>query len=115
MQQASAFILFSRFESQPCVILEALCCGLPVISTNVGGIPDLLNETNGILVESEDIDGLVLAMKSMIEQYQRFNRTAIAEAAKATFNYHTIGARHIQYYDLVLKSSGKLNIAGQLA
>ncbi len=109
MQQAAAFVLFSRFESQPCVLLEALCCGLPVISTRVGGIPDIVNDSNGILVESEDIDALVLAMKTMIEQHQQFNRPAIAEAAKAAFNYNTIGVRHLQYYNQVLQSAEYLD------
>src|SRR5205814_5406654 len=34
MQQASAFVMFSRHENFPCVMVEALCCGLPVIGTS---------------------------------------------------------------------------------
>ena len=66
MQQADAFIMFSKHENFPCVIIEALCCGLPVVASNVGGIPEALNETNGILVEANNIDELQTAIISMM-------------------------------------------------
>ena len=36
MQQADALIMFSNFEGMPVTIIEGLCCGLPIIATNVG-------------------------------------------------------------------------------
>ena len=54
MQRASALVMFSRHENFPCVIIEALCCGLPCIATNVGGVPEAVDNKNGIVVESEN-------------------------------------------------------------
>lgn len=91
MQQSSAFILFSIVENLPCVILEALCCGLPVISSDVGGIREVINDTNGILVESENKQQLKDAMKKMLADHKMYDRKLISDEATAKFNYAVIG------------------------
>ena len=56
MQKSSIFILSSRFEGMPLVLLEAMSHGKPVISTRVGGIPEIVvNGKNGYLVEPDKI------------------------------------------------------------
>jgi glycosyltransferase involved in cell wall biosynthesis len=65
MKGADCLILFSNIENSPCVIGEALCCGIPVIATRVGGIPELVDETNSMLVEPGNIAMLVAAMSHM--------------------------------------------------
>jgi len=99
MQHAHSFLLFSRFENLPCVILEALCCGLPVISSRVGGIAEVINSANGLLVESGAISDLANAMQKMIEGYKTFNREQISARAIQQFNYDTIGRVHLGIYD----------------
>lgn len=48
---SNAFILPSYTEGLPVSILEAMSYGLPILSTPVGGIPEVVNESNGILFE----------------------------------------------------------------
>ena len=101
MQQSDAFLLFSRFENQPCVVLESLCCGLPVISTKVGGIGELIDESNGILIESGDVNGLVWAMQRMMDDHSKYERATIAAKASAAFNYQAVGKRIADLYDYI--------------
>jgi glycosyltransferase involved in cell wall biosynthesis len=101
MQDSSALLLFSRFENLPCVVLEALCCGLPVISTNVGGLPEVLDSTNGILVQNDDIAGLATAMQQMIHNYTSYNRAAIAQKAVEQFSYQAVAGQIIRIYKTV--------------
>lgn len=54
LQKANLFILFSNFENLPCVILEAFACGVPVISTNVGGISECFPASFGKLIAAKD-------------------------------------------------------------
>ena len=98
MQQANAFILFSNIENSPCVIGEALCCGLPVIATRVGGIPELVNVQNGILVKPGDIPALVQAMQKIIENYNRFNQQEISQTAIEKFSYPVVGKKLDEIY-----------------
>lgn len=105
MQQSSALVLFSRFENLPCVVLEALCCGLPVISSRVGGVAEIVNETNGILVESENVDQLVNAMQLIMDNYVLYDKVSIAKQATDTFNYHSIGKQYFNIYKNILSNS----------
>jgi glycosyltransferase involved in cell wall biosynthesis len=102
MQQSSALLMFSRHENMSCVVLEALCCGLPVIGTGVGGMPEVITDANGLLVESENIVQLAEAMCKMIDDYNNYNRVSIAAAASAQFNYDAVGKQHEAIYKTII-------------
>ncbi len=106
MEQASALLMFSRYENQPCVILEALCCGLPVIATRVGGIPEVVNSSNGILVDPGNEEQLLNACIQLMDQQHQYDRASIAQHAQGLFSYATVGK---QFIDLYEKYSGKVN------
>ena len=99
MQESSALVLFSRFENLPCIVLEALCCGLPVISSRVGGVAEVVSAENGILVESEDVEALAAAMENMINYYNHYDRSEIAAKAIRLFSYETVGKQYASVYD----------------
>jgi glycosyltransferase involved in cell wall biosynthesis len=107
MKMASALVLFSRYENLPCVIIEALCCGLPIVATNVGGIKELVNLKNGKLVQSENEEELIRAMVCMIDEYNNFDKEQISLDARERFNYSTIGKQFHQLYQQVLPGTHK--------
>ena len=98
LRSASSLLMFSRFENMPCILLEALCSGLPVISSNVGGIAEVIDRSNGILVESENVKALEEAMKEMMREYSRYDRTKIALEASNKFSYEIIAKEFDSLY-----------------
>ncbi|HQZ51357.1 MAG TPA: glycosyltransferase, partial [Chitinophagaceae bacterium] len=107
MQKADCLLLFSNIENSPCVIGEALCCGLPVITTNVGGIPELTSESNSLLIESKDEDALTQAMHEMVGGINNYNRKKIAENAISKFSYSVIGKQINTVYEEIIASKSQ--------
>jgi glycosyltransferase involved in cell wall biosynthesis len=102
MQQSNVFILFSNYENMPCVIAEALCCGLPVVSTNVGGVSESVDEGNGILIQPKNVEQLTVQMKVLVDDYDKFDRTKISSEATARYSYQTIGKHIVDVYNSLL-------------
>lgn len=98
MQSANALVLFSRYENLPCVMLEAFCCGLPVIATRVGGIAYHLFPEQGLLVESEAELELFAAMKALFLGYLHYNRALIAQNAATKYGMESIGDLYAKTY-----------------
>lgn len=102
MQQSQCLVLFSNIENSPCVIGEALCCGLPVIATNVGGIPELVDGTNAILIPPKNEAALAAAMIEVMNNYLQYNCKKIAEDAAGKFSYPVIGGQLDVVYTTVI-------------
>ena len=103
MRSSHCFILFSNFENLPCVIAESHCCGLPVLATNVGGIPEMIDDSNGILIPPDEEGKLITAMHMMIGNRNRFNQREIANVASIRYSYEAIGLTFLNHYKAILK------------
>lgn len=84
LQSGDFLILTSDNEGTPNVVLEAMSCGLPVISTEVGDVSDIVkNHQNGFVVPVGDEKGLYVAVKELVfnpnlcVEMGRNNRTQI--------------------------------------
>lgn len=98
MNRSSCHVLFSNFENLPCVIAESHCCGIPVIATSVGGIPEMIDSTNGILIEAKDEQALTNAFEQMKSSETEYFQDEIARAAAARYGYQAIGDGFTQIY-----------------
>ena len=104
LKEADCFVLFSQFETFSCVVSESLCMGIPCISSKIGGPVDLINSTNGCLVESENENQLAETMKWMIENQNFFDRRKIAEAASARYSYNAVGKQFAAIYEEIIEN-----------
>lgn len=84
LMNAGAFVLISKHEGFPMSILEAMAAGLPVIASNVGGIPEQIDEASGILVNNT-VDEIVSALKRLADEETRIR---MGQAAKKRFEEH---------------------------
>ncbi len=73
LADADVFVLSSDYEGLPLSGLEAMASGLPIVSTNVGGMADIVTD-NGILVEKGDTDGLASALISYVNDHELIER-----------------------------------------
>jgi glycosyltransferase involved in cell wall biosynthesis len=96
MATAALYVLSSRYEGFPLVLLEAMSAGMPVVSTDCPTGPAELIEDgrNGVLVAPHDIAALAAGMRTMIEDAQLRERSgaAAAETVRA-YSLERIGAR----------------------
>ena len=70
-RQADVFVMTSEYEGTPNVLLEAMASGLPVVATNVGGVPEIIRHgQNGFLVDGDDDEGLCAALERLSREPQ---------------------------------------------
>jgi glycosyltransferase involved in cell wall biosynthesis len=69
MTAADLVTLPSYMEGCPNVVLEALACGRPVVATNVGGVPEIMNENCGLLVPPRDAQALATALAKALDRH----------------------------------------------
>jgi len=103
LQKADALVLFSRYENQPCVVLEALCCGIPVIAPTVGELEQIITPKNGILFPVGDQEKLQAAMKTMLVEKEKFNKIEIAHEAFERYDQSVVAHKLKSALETILK------------
>ena len=96
--QSDFFVLFSNFENLPCVLVEAFASGVPVLTTDVGGIAEIVNPERGILIHQGDEEALLRGMNQLLDTYRDYDRQAIRQYALQTFDSKIIGEQIFQEY-----------------
>lgn len=103
LKDSNVFILPSRNENFSVAVLEALACGLPVISSICGGIRECIFDFNGLLFPVDDVDALADAIKCMFENYQSYDRAKIAEDCKNRFSPEVIARQLTDIFEKVVE------------
>lgn len=84
MADTDIFIMSSILEGQPLGVVEAMSYGCPIVTTSVGGIPEIIQEgVNGLLCETRDTDCLAAKTRLMIDDYDL--RTRLGQAARKSY------------------------------
>jgi glycosyltransferase involved in cell wall biosynthesis len=101
-----AFILLSDYEGMPMSILEALCYGVPVIASDVGGIGEVLNTKNGFALKNEStlLARHILDYKNDATLYQAAKIHA-RDSYMAEFTIHKMYKSYLKLYNDVINKS----------
>lgn len=100
MQESDCFLFFSRYENAPVVLSECLACGLPIISSHAGGIPEMVDDTCGILVPSQDENALAKAMKDMMSNHNNYSTEQIRKHGEK-YAYPHVGKQLSNLYNQI--------------
>jgi N-acetyl sugar amidotransferase len=98
---SNALVLSSDYETFGVVVIEALACGRPVVSTICGGPEDIIDDTNGILVEKNNPEKLCSAMERMMTTIAHYNCRSIRETCIAKYGPEKIAEDIISVYKTV--------------
>ncbi|PKF74306.1 glycosyltransferase family 4 protein [Chryseobacterium sp. PMSZPI] len=109
--ESSIFVLSSRYEGFPMVMLESLTCGIPIVSFNCETGPDeiIINDDCGILVENGNIEKLAEGILRLINDNElRVQKSIIAKKKSEDFSKEVIMQKWINLFnELYLKNKTK--------
>jgi glycosyltransferase involved in cell wall biosynthesis len=97
LRRSDVFVLSSHSENMPLAVLEALCCGLPVAATDVGGVPEAVGE-DGALSPPGDPAALAKAIRTVFERLDIYDRADIARRAFDRWSFAAVGAQWDEIY-----------------
>jgi glycosyltransferase involved in cell wall biosynthesis len=102
--KSDLLVMFSNYENAPVVISESLAMGKPVVSTNVGGISEMIDQSNGFLVEIQNESALANKINFMLDNIQKYDAEKIINEAFKKYSYQSVGKKIISIYSKILKS-----------
>jgi glycosyltransferase involved in cell wall biosynthesis len=100
LMAADAFVMSSKSEGLPMVLLEAMAAGVPCVATAVGGIPALFGKDRGLLVRAHDPGELAAAM-AVLARSSEIRAQLVTNARENLAKNHTVDAIVDKYLELL--------------
>ena len=114
-QSADIYLNGSEIDNQPLSILEAFACGLPVVTTNAGGIPDMVSSgVSGLVVARGDYEAIAERAMHLLENPELTTtivHNALAECEK--YSWSAVGQKWVESYSTL--AAKKIRQPGQVS
>ena len=105
MQQSDALVLYSRFETFGCVIIEALATGIPVIVSDIPVFSELVTENeNGLFVKGNDSKALAKKLMEFIINKKIYD-TQLIQKSTEKYSYAAVGKQFALLYNQICNST----------
>jgi L-malate glycosyltransferase len=104
LADCSAFVLSSKYETFGVVLIEALSFGKPIIAPRCGGPETIINESNGILADSNSAEDISDAMSALVGKYKSYNPKQIQKDCLELFSASVVSGSLINSYKEVLSA-----------
>lgn len=98
MAASDCFILTSNSETFGIVYIEAMAKGKPVIATMCGGPESFVNDSNGVLIPTDDVEATTRALDFMVENLDKYDNAAIRQFCHDNFSEEAISQKIIAAY-----------------
>lgn len=106
MQRANTFVLQSKNETFGVVLIEAMSCGLPVISTKSGGPESIINSNKiGVLCEHNE-QSLFFAMQEVYDNFARYNPQEIRQEVLEHYSQKAVSEKLMKVYSNLVHKNG---------
>lgn len=99
------FVLPSLSENLGMVLLEAIACGKPIIASRCGGPEMIVNDENGLLVDTNDANDLAKAMLYMKENYLNYSSKLIRETFLNKFSRKIVAKQIMEVYQNIISKN----------
>ena len=104
MNAGDVFCLPSHKEGLPTVLLEALACGIPIVATSVGGIPEIVDDRQvGRLVRSRDPREMAACIEEVLETC--WDRQQLRDYVAEWFSFEVVTKKLLEMYEGVMRES----------
>lgn len=106
LKASSLLVIPSRMESIPQVIKEAFFLKIPIIATNVGGIPELIEDgVNGLLVPPDDSERLLQTINDLLENKEMANKFARSgyDFVINNLTWEVLLPKYVKFYEDLVK------------
>jgi len=104
MQQSDCFVLFSNIENLPLVLIESMACGLPIITSDVGGIAEHMDASKGKLINAGDTESLTKSMEHMVKNAADYDANTIREYAIQNFSNKSVADQFNDLYNRAIEN-----------
>jgi len=108
LRNADLFLLPSLYEGLPLTLLEAMACGLPVISTQVSIAPEIITTwKNGYIIPFKSPDAISEAIIDLLSNSDKRRQCAenSFRAAKETMSWENVAKQYAELYQFILESN----------
>lgn len=91
MRRVRGLVLPSEAETFGCVLMEAMACGCPVLTTRIGGIPAVVREGEGLFVEVGNVNEIEEGMIRLLDGTHGLDMARISQETRQRFSHETVG------------------------